>query len=37
MYLRLHYPEANSFFEAVKRQRSVEDIERTFIEQLHSD
>jgi len=37
MYLRLHYPEANSFFEAVKRQRSVDDIEKTFIEQLHSD
>lgn len=34
MYLRLHYPEADVFFEAVKRQRTAVDIENTFTEQL---
>lgn len=34
MYLRLHYPEADTFFEAVKRQRDAVSIEQTFCEQL---
>ncbi len=34
MYLRLHYPEADTFFEAVKRQRDAKSIEQTFCEQL---
>lgn len=34
MYLRLHYPEADAFFEAVKRHRDAESIEKTFCEQL---
>jgi tRNA-dihydrouridine synthase C len=33
MYLRRHYPEADVFFEAVKRQRDAESIERIFDEQ----
>ena len=33
MYLRRHYPEADVFFEAVKRQRDAEAIERIFNEQ----
>lgn len=37
MYLQLHYPEAKSFFEAIKRERDPDALEQAFQQQLKPD